>query len=138
MKKSSLNGVDWLEYVYIRIQYAELKMPEFLPFIGKLQNDEITDVNYAATQLIDSDIQKLEACISPTIDTDEPKPKKLETFQLSVFTLEKLSPSELFRFGSIFNRRRDIQYSSTYYFFTISFLFFEIVFGQNLYDSRFS
>ena len=101
--------------MYIRIQYAELKMPEFLPFIGKLENDEIIDVNYAATQLIDSDIQKLEACISPTIDTDEPKPKKLETFQLSAFTLEKLSPSELFRFGSIFNRRRDIQYSSTYF-----------------------
>ena len=110
LKKSSLHGVDWLEYVYVRIQYAELKMPEFLPFIGKLENDEITDVNYAATQLIDSDIQKLEACISPTIDTDEAKPKKLETFQLSAFTLEKLSPSELVRFGSIFNRRRDIQY----------------------------
>ena len=110
LKKSSLNGVGWLEYVYVRIQYAELKMPEFLPFIGKLENDEITDVNYAATQLIDSDIQKLEACISPTIDTDEAKPKKLETFQLSAFTLEKLSPSELVRFGSIFNRRHDIQY----------------------------
>ena len=112
MKKSSLHGIDWLTYVYIRIQYAELKMPEFLPFIGKLEKDEITDVNYAATQLIDTDIPKLEACISPTIDTDKAKPEKLETFQLSAFTLEKLSPSELFRFGSIFNRRHDIQYLS--------------------------
>ena len=91
-------------------------MPEFLPFIGKLEKDEIVDVNYAATQLIDTDIPKLEAWISPTIDMDEAKPEKLETFQLSCFTLEKLSPSELFRFGSIFNRRSDIRYYPEVFF----------------------
>ena len=123
LKKSSLNGVDWISYVYIRIQYAELKMPEFLPFIGKLEKDEIVDVNYAATQLIDTDIPKLEACISPTIDTDEAKPEKLETFQLSCFTLEKLSPSELFRFGSIFNRRRDIRYYPEVFFVNSIYVF---------------
>ena len=85
-------------------------MPDFLPYIGKLESDDIIDVNYAATQLMDTDISKLEACISPKVDTSKAKSTKLETFQISAFTLQKLSPNELFRFGSIFNRRKDIQY----------------------------
>ena len=109
-KQAELHGFNWIEFVYIRIQLAEIKLPQMLPFIGKLQSGTAIHVNYAATQLIDSDISMLETCISPTVNTSNASATKLQTFQLSPFTLAKLSSNQIFRFGSIFHRRRDIEY----------------------------
>ena len=75
-------------------------MPQFLPYLGKLEKNKAKDVNYAGTQLTDIDVTVLEGCIAPI--ADEAKAKSLERFQLSPFTLAKLSPSAAFRLGSMF------------------------------------
>ena len=99
-KKSSQHGYDPIEYVYMRIQFVELKMPTFLPYLGKLESDNAEDVNYAATQLSDTDVAVLEKNIAPT--AGEASAKRLQRFQLSPFTIAKLSDSAAFRLGSIF------------------------------------
>ena len=101
-KQSAKHGYDMLEYVYMRIQFAELKTNQFLPFLGKLESGNAKDVNISATQLVDSDIAVLEECIAPA--SGEVLAKGLERFQLSVLSLSQLSRSASFRLGSIFQR----------------------------------
>ena len=75
-------------------------MPLFLPYLGKLKLDKAADVNYAGTQLSDTDVAVLERYIAPS--AGEVTAKSLQRFQFSPFTLAKLSESAAFRLGSIF------------------------------------
>ena len=99
-KKSAQHGLDWLTYVYMRIQFMELQMPIFVPYLGKLQKDTAKDVNYAGTKLTSADVALLERHITPI--SGKAIAKSLERVQLSPFTLAKLSETAAFRLGSIF------------------------------------
>ena len=99
-KKSAQHGLDWLTYVYMRIQFTELQMPIFLPYLGKLQTNKAKDVNYAGTQFTAADVALLDRYITPV--SGEATAKSLERVQLSPFTLGKLSATAAFRLGSIF------------------------------------
>ena len=103
-KKSRQHGLDWLTYVYMRIQFTELPMPHFLPYLGKLQKDKAKDVNYAGTQLTATDVALLERYIAPI--SGNAIAKSLERVQLSLFTLAKLSETAAYRLGAIFKETK--------------------------------
>ena len=68
----------------MRIQFIELQMPNFLPYLGKLKSDTAKDVNYAGMQLTATDVAVLERYIAPI--AGEAKAKSLERVQFSPFT----------------------------------------------------
>ena len=79
-------------------------MPNFLPYLGKLQQDKAKDVNYAGTQLTATDVALLERYIAPI--SGKAKSRILERVQLSLFTVAKLSETAAFRLGSIFRETK--------------------------------
>ena len=79
-------------------------MPNFVPYLGKLQKDTAKDVSYAGTQLTATDVTLLERYIAPI--SGNPIAKSLERVQLSLVTLAKLSETAAYRLGSMFKETK--------------------------------